>query len=51
MFGGSKPSFGTTPAVSGFGFNNTASASPFGTQPTFGKYKFVYNKNLTSQST
>lgn len=37
MFGGSsKPSFGATPAVSGFGFNNT-STSPFGAQPAFGK--------------
>ncbi|KAG4074307.1 hypothetical protein HA402_008716 [Bradysia odoriphaga] len=37
MFGGSsKPTFGTTPA-SGFGFNNTATTSPFGTQPAFGK--------------
>lgn len=43
MFGGSsKPSFGTAPAVSGFGFNNTASNSPFGTQPAFGKLLFPF---------
>ncbi|XP_055923020.1 nuclear pore complex protein Nup98-Nup96 [Eupeodes corollae] len=36
MFGGTKPTFGQAPANTGFGFNSTTTASPFG-QSTFGK--------------
>lgn len=36
MFNGTKPAFGAAPANTGFGFNSTTTASPFG-QTTFGK--------------